>query len=218
MLTLLHLDSAAHTSPESVTRRLSARFAETWTNAHPVHRYRHRDLVAEPAPPLDSAYCRLGRRMERGGLVPVGEVAAHTVDPAEESTWQRTLPLVRELLAADVVLIAAPMYNFGMPAALKAWVDRVTFPGVFAPPDGLRPLAGQHFVLIAASGGCYDPGTPRSAFNFHLPHLTGWLTAYGADAARIHPVAVAGTMRSDPIDGVLAEAERAVGRLARSLP
>jgi FMN-dependent NADH-azoreductase len=195
MPTLLQIDSAAHQSSDSVTRRLGALFVETWAACHPGGEHRHRDLIDAPAPPLDSAYCRLGRRLERDGLVPPDDVARHVTDAAEAATWSATLPLIQELLEADVVLLAAPMYNFGIPAALKAWIDRVTFPGVLNPPiTPTGPLTGKDFVLVTASGGCYGPGTPREAFNFHGPHLRAWLTAYRADPNRIHVIGAEATI------------------------
>lgn len=60
MTSLLHLDSSAHRSEESVSRQLTALFAHTWRTAHGPAGYRYRDLAADPVPPLDTAYS-LGR-------------------------------------------------------------------------------------------------------------------------------------------------------------
>jgi FMN-dependent NADH-azoreductase len=65
---------------------------------------------------------------------------------------------IGELLAADVLLIAVPMYNYSMPSTLKAWVDHVHVPGVTAgfPPEAL-PLRGRPVVLVSSRGAAYGP-------------------------------------------------------------
>lgn len=130
MASLLHLDSSANRSEESVSRQLTALFAETWRALHGSAGYRYRDLAADPVPPLSSAYCALGRRVEREGLFPRVRVVELAETPAERHEWALTLPLITEVLAARTVLVGAPMYNYSVPAALKGWIDRVSFPGV----------------------------------------------------------------------------------------
>ena len=180
MTSLLHLDSSAGRSGESVSRQLTALFADTWRARHGSAGYRYRDLVADPVPPLDAAYCTLGRRVEREGLLPADKVPAVAAGPAEERTWALTEPLVTELLAADTVLIGAPMYNFSVSASLKAWMDRVGFPGVFNDPGtGDSLLCDTKVVVISARGGAYGPGTPREAWDFQTPHLRAYLGNQG---------------------------------------
>lgn len=209
MTTLLHIDAAAHRSTESVTRCLGAQYARRWRTAHRDGRYVHRDLARDPAAPIDSAYCALGRRLERTAGYDGRNIDRFVADTDELATWHRTAPLIDELLAADVVLIATPMYNFGLPAALKAWIDRVTFPGVLNPPDRTNPLQSKQFILLAATGGRYGPGSPREPLNFLLPHLSGWLTAYGARAERIEQLTVEGTMAA--VLGQSADRQAAAG-------
>jgi FMN-dependent NADH-azoreductase len=166
---LLHLDSSANRSGESVSRALTALFADTWQAVHGSSGYRYRDLAADPVPPLGTAYCTLGRRLERDGLVPAERVAALTANPAEEREWALTHPLVMELLGADTVLIGAPMYNYTIAAALKAWIDRVSFPGAFTDPrTGHSLLRNTRVVVLAARGGSAE------ALDFE----TGYLRAY----------------------------------------
>jgi FMN-dependent NADH-azoreductase len=76
--------------------------------------------------------------------------------PAAWEAGQRVY--VDELLAADVVLVAVPMYNYSMPSTLKAWLDHVHLPGVTAGP--VQPLAGRAAVLVSARGAEY--GTDAS--------------------------------------------------------
>lgn len=124
---LLHLDSSAARFHDSVSKQLTALFADTWRGLHDGAGYRYRDLAADPVPLVTSAFVTLGQRVQRHGGVPPAEVSVLTEGPAEEREWTLTLPLITELLATDTVLIGVPMYNFSVPAALKAWIDRVTF-------------------------------------------------------------------------------------------
>lgn len=88
-------------------------------------------------------------------------IGANFTDPAERSERQRQVlalsdSLVAELMQADVLVIGAPMYNFGIPAALKAWVDmvaraRLTFRYGENGPVGL--LGGKRAYLVMATGG-----------------------------------------------------------------
>jgi FMN-dependent NADH-azoreductase len=187
--TLLHLDSSANRTGESVTRRLTALFAETWRVANGDAGYRYRDLAADPVQPPDTAFCTLGRRVERHGLVPLDKVAALAETAAQERQWAMTLPLIREVRLADTILIGAPMYNLSVPAALKAWIDRVTFPGGFTDPDtGESVLAGTRVMVVAARGGAYGPGTPAEDSDFQVPYLRAYFRRYGVQEANIRCV------------------------------
>ncbi|MFQ6146664.1 FMN-dependent NADH-azoreductase [Streptomyces seoulensis] len=224
--TLLHIDSSADPTADSVSRRLTARFVRAWRERHGAARYRHRDLSATPVAPLTPAYTALGRRVERAGLVPPAEVPALIGDPAERREWELTLPLVTELRRAHTVLLGVPMYNFSVPAALKAWIDRVTFPGAFTDPDtGASLLGGTRVIVVMARGGGYGPNTPRAAFDFQTPYLRAWFGDLGVDPGRLHLIAAELT-RVDVLPRLaglehlaadsLAAAEDALTELARS--
>ena len=173
MPTLLHLDSSANRSGESVSRRLTLRYAQTWRTANGEAGYHHRDLAAQPPPALDTAFCTLGRRLERRGLVAPGQVAAHAETAAERAAWAQTHPLIAEAHAADTLLIGAPMYNYAIPAPLKAWIDRISFP---LPGD---LLAGTTVIVVATRGGRF--GTPD---DHHIPYLRTVLRKHGATDIR----------------------------------
>jgi FMN-dependent NADH-azoreductase len=188
MTSLLHLDSSANPG-ESVTRELTALFVRAWQARHGAAGYRYRDLAAEPVPPVDTALCQLGRRLERRDPVALGEVAALAGSPAEERTWGVTLPLIKEVRAASVVLIGAPMYNLSVPAALKAWIDRVSFPGGFTDPrTGRSVLRKTQVVVVAARGGGYSPGMPGEGLDFQVPYLRAYFRKQGVAETGIHVV------------------------------
>lgn len=87
------------------------------------------------------------------------------------------------------MLIGAPMYNFSVSAALKAWIDRVSFPGALVDPvtgDGL--LAGTRVVVVAARGGAYGPGTPKAGCDFQAPYLRTYFAHKGVVDEDLHVV------------------------------
>jgi FMN-dependent NADH-azoreductase len=101
--------------------------------------------------------------------------------PAEREAWAVLEPLLAELLAADVILISTPMYNFGVPAALKAWIDQVTFPKM--------DLAPRRFVVAYARGGSYLPGAPREPYDHHVRYLRDFFAGhYAIPASDIHVI------------------------------
>jgi FMN-dependent NADH-azoreductase len=189
MTTLLHLDASANRSGESITRALSARFAASWRAANPAGEHRYRDLCVDPVPALTTEFCTLGRRVEQHP--PMGPRGADTVveSEAERADWTITRALVDEVLEADTILLGCPMYNFSVPAALKAWIDRITFPGVYRDPgNGAALLADTDVVVIAASGGAYGPGTPRAGWDFQGPYLRAYFASIGVPEGRIRIV------------------------------
>jgi FMN-dependent NADH-azoreductase len=179
---LLHLDSSH--SADSVTRKLTTLFGTMWQQAHPAAEYRYRDLLADPIDPISPAYVALGTRVERHGIVAPAKVSALVRSPGEEREWALTLPLIEEILTADTLLLGVPMYNFSVPATLKAWIDRVTFPGAYIQPDsGEHLLKGTRVVVISARGGGYGPGTPRERFDFQEPYLRAYFENLGVCAS-----------------------------------
>ncbi|MEV4456865.1 NAD(P)H-dependent oxidoreductase [Microbispora sp. NPDC049633] len=222
---LLHLDSSAGDHGDSVTRRLTARYADIWRGLHGPAGYRYRDLAAEPVPLVSPAFVSLGVRVERHGSVPLPKVAELAEGPAEEREWALTLPLITEVRAAGTVLIGVPMYNFSVPASLKAWIDRVTFPGAFLDDGtGDRLLRRTTVVVVTARGGCYAPGTPREDFDFQTPYLRAYFTDLGVAPENLHFVHAEMTRAADvpalahftPLAAdSLAAARTAVSELAR---
>jgi FMN-dependent NADH-azoreductase len=167
MAHLLHIDSSVRTE-ESVSRALTARAAGVWRAAHPGATVTYRDLGAEPIPHLDTA----------GGLARLIPPDQHT--PAQAASWKLSQELVAEIKEADTILLGLPLYNFGAPSSVKAWVDHIVANGLSVnevTQEGL--LGGRDLVVIAARGGGYAPGTPRDGWDhaeLWLPHglaLTG---------------------------------------------
>ncbi|WP_367131605.1 FMN-dependent NADH-azoreductase [Saccharothrix sp. HUAS TT1] len=158
MVNLLHIDTSLRFEG-SVSRQVTAAFAEAWRIAHQDGGYTYRDLAADPLPHVDPA--SLASREAAGDR------------PLEER-------LIAELTSADTVLIGAPMYNYGVPSSLKAWLDWVLVPELFADQEtGEGVLTGKRVVVVTARGGSYAPGSPRHAFDFQEPYLRAVFSTIG---------------------------------------
>jgi len=143
---LLHIDSAI-TGEQSVSRQLTARIVRDWLAHHPGTQVEYLDL-AQDAPAHFTLDAMAPRTGQTDGL--------SDAQQRENAVSER---LVRQFLAADVVVIGAPLYNFTVPTQLKAWIDRIALPGrtfryTAGGPEG---LAGGKTVFIASSrGGVYS--------------------------------------------------------------
>ena len=149
---LLHLD-ASILGANSASRELSAAVVARLRREVPGLEVTYRDLAAQPLGHLSGAHLAAGQ-----GVVP--ESAALQKDIAESQA------VLAEFLAADTVVIGAPMYNFSVPSQLKAWIDRVLVAGKTFRygANGPEGLAGSKRVIVAISrGGFYGPGTPAEA-------------------------------------------------------
>lgn len=126
--------------------QLAARFVDEFRREHAGAQHVHRDLAAEPVPHLTA-------ERFQGFALPVGERSLEQQRAAELSD-----ALIAELRAADVIVIGLPMYNFGVPSTLKAWIDHVaragqTFRYTEKGPQGL--LTGKRAIVVATRGGAY---------------------------------------------------------------
>lgn len=172
---LLQIDSSARTS--SVTRRLTAKFAEEWRKNHPDGEVIQRDLCGTILPQITDDWN--ATHLEESKLT-----------PAHRSYLSTSDELIEELKTADTVFIGAPMYNFSIPSSLKAWIDQIVRLGKtvgYGPngPQGL--LAKKKVVVITSRGGAYEKGTAKEAFDFQEPYLRHILGFIGlTDVTFIH--------------------------------
>ncbi|HEX6340356.1 FMN-dependent NADH-azoreductase [Umezawaea sp.] len=188
---LLHLDSS--NSDPSISKHLTSLYADTWRERHGDAGHRYRDVAEHPVPLPGPAYSALRGRLENRGPVAVRAVGKLLASAAEEHEWALTRPLVAELLAADTVLLGVPVHNLTVPAALKAWIDRVTVPGVFtdaATEDSL--LRRTEVVVVTATGGRH-----RSGADFVEPYLRAYFGDLGVPEANLRFVHVEMTRAPD---------------------
>ncbi|MGW4094660.1 FMN-dependent NADH-azoreductase [Nocardia sp. NPDC004750] len=157
MKTLLHIEVS--TRKDSISHALSARFADRWYTANPNGTIIHRDLAADPLPHINER--QADHFMYRPGSY------AHN-KPQEIILTEQ---LIDEVRAADLLLLATPMHNFGVPSAMKAWIDHIVWPGYTFDQTSGQGLLDLSAIVVIARGGGYGPGTPRADWNFQEPYL-----------------------------------------------
>jgi FMN-dependent NADH-azoreductase len=156
---LLRIDSSIR-DENSVSRQVANTFEAAWragSPAGPVHR---RELGLTPM-----AY--LTELEHTAMFIPVEHRA-----PQHVAAQARAAVLADELFAADVVLLTAPLYNLGIPACLKTYLDHIFTDIRLFPGYGItRPLAGRTVVLVSARGGAYGTGMPMEGWDHEEPYL-----------------------------------------------
>ncbi|WP_316185728.1 MULTISPECIES: FMN-dependent NADH-azoreductase [unclassified Bradyrhizobium] len=156
MTLLLHIDSSV-LGPNSVSRQVSAAIVARLRQITPGLEVTYRDVAAEPLSHLSGTHVAVA-------------YGAPVEDPAVKADVAAGQAVLEEFLAADIVVIGAPMYNFSIPSQLKAWVDRIAVRGKTFTygPNGPQGLAGGKRIIVAVSrGGHYGADTPMAAFE-HL--------------------------------------------------
>lgn len=156
--------------PASHSTEIARALADRLVDANPGAVITHRDLDREPLPHLDGMLLSALGAANRNGLSPQLLASALRADAA-----------IAQLQAADAIVIATPMINFGMPSTLKAWFDHVlragaTFAYTEAGPKGL--VTGKKAYVVTASGGVYSDG-PMLSLDFMAPHLMQLLNFIG---------------------------------------
>ncbi|GAA4771204.1 FMN-dependent NADH-azoreductase [Actinomycetospora chibensis] len=156
-MSLFRLDSSIRTEG-SVSREVADTVERTWLEQHPGRTVVRRDVGREPLP-ADLWTTAMG-----AGATPEADRT-----PEQRAAVALVGELADEVVAADALVIGSPLYNFGIAAHLKTWVDVLITDPRFAP--GNQPLAGRPVALVVSRGGGYGPGTPREGWD----HGTGWL-------------------------------------------
>jgi FMN-dependent NADH-azoreductase len=172
---LLHIDSSALGS-NSVSRQLTRQIVAQWRATHPATVVEYLDLAQEAPSHLsaDSLGFRLG-------------VGAEGLTETQRRENKLSEQLVSQFLAADVVVIGAPMYNFSIPSQLKAWIDRVaqvgrTFKYTETGPQG---LAGGKTVIVASSrGGVYSSNPALAGLDHQESYLKTVFGFFGVTDVR----------------------------------
>lgn len=173
MSRVLIIESSAR-QQGSVSRQLTQAFISQWDRAHPEDEVVVRDVAEHVLPHLDASLLGAWTKPE----------AEH--DVAEREALQRSNLLTDELLAADVLVLAAPMYNFTIPSTLKAWLDHVlragvTFKYTATGPQGL--LEGKRAIVLTSRGGVHAGG----ASDHQEPYLRQVLAFIGIhDVTFVH--------------------------------
>ncbi|ASJ26316.1 FMN-dependent NADH-azoreductase [Laribacter hongkongensis] len=172
---LLHIDSSV-LAEHSVSRQLTARIVTEWQATHPGTAVEYLDLAQDTPATLSGA--ELAARM----------TPADSRSAEQTAAAARTEAFLQQFLAADVIVVGAPMYNFSIPSQLKNWIDCIaqagrTFKYTETGPVG---LAGNKTVIVASTrGGVYSTSEALRALDHQESYLRTVLGFMGIDNVRI---------------------------------
>jgi FMN-dependent NADH-azoreductase len=168
-MTLFRLDASIRTDG-SASREIADIVEAAWLDAHPGDQVERRHIGVDVLP-ADA----WGHAVS-GSFTPA---AGRTAEQAGAVALAATL--VDELVSADAILLAVPLYNFGVSQHIKTWIDLITT-DPRASAAGAPLLAGQRVVLATVRGGAYGAGTPREGWDHSTPYLRRILAdVWGAD-------------------------------------
>ncbi|AHD03388.1 FMN-dependent NADH-azoreductase [Leisingera methylohalidivorans] len=186
MPTLLRIDASAQLEERSLTRHLTGLFAQNFLAQAPDTKVITRDVGLNPIPAIDHKF-----------------IHAAFTPPGDREPWMNgrlalSDELVDEVIAADIVVLGAPMYNYGMPAALKGWIDHIarigrTFSFDLARGDTpIEPiLSGKRLVVLSSRGEFgFASGGVRAHLNALDPALAACAHYFGVAQADIDTIAI----------------------------
>jgi FMN-dependent NADH-azoreductase len=173
---LLHIDSSV-LAANSVSRQLTAQIVAQWQTNHPDTAVDYLDLAVDAPSHLSAD--SLGFRLAPGAV---------GLTEAQQRENRISEALVSQFLAADVIVVGAPLYNFSVPSQLKAWIDRIAQVGrTFKYTDkGPQGLAGGKIVLVASTrGGAYSTTEGGRALEHQESYLQAFFGFLGITDVRI---------------------------------
>lgn len=190
-MNILHLDSSV-LGQNSASRALTAAIVARLLRDAPNAQVQHRDLAGEHAlPHLDGA-------------------SLAKSDPTEAARSARAMD---DFLASDVVVLGAPMYNFGIPSQLKAWIDRVAVAGkTFRyTAEGPQGLAGGRKVIVAATyGGLHPAESGRNFVEPYLRQVFGFLGIDDVEFVSAEGLNISPELRSQALEAAQARIDHAL--------
>lgn len=189
---ILHIDASARPGRSgthvhgSHTRRLTHRFVAQWQAARPQDKIIYRDIGSAPPSIIG------------GDWIHAAFAPADKQEPWMNETLAESDTLVNELIAADVLVLGIPLYNFNVPAAFKAWIDqvvRINKTVAFNPDNHLNPFIPlladrpRHAVVLSSRGGFgFDPGGEFAHMNHLEPSVRTALGFIGIN--EMHSIAI----------------------------
>jgi FMN-dependent NADH-azoreductase len=183
MKTILFIQSSPR-GPQSYSQKVAQSVVDELEFRHPTANVVVRNLAQHPPPHVGEAFV--------GAL----SIPPHQRNPQQTAALKLSDTLIDELAAADIVVLAVPMHNFGPPSSLKAWIDHVVRVGRTVSysekngPEGA--LKGKRAILVLASGGVYSDG-PARPLDFQEPYLRailGFIGLTDIEVVRVEGVAM----------------------------
>ena len=192
---LLHIDSSI-LGDNSASRQLSGEVVNAWQAAHPGLEVSYRDVAAEAIEHFSAAT-----------LVAAG-TPAELRDAAQKHEAQLSADTLAQFMAADAVVIGAPMYNFTIPTQLKAWIDRIavagqTFRYTENGPEGL--CANKKVIVVSTSGGLHSGQATGVAHEDYLKVVLGFLGITDVEFVRAHGLAYGDEVRTKAMNDAHAQ-------------
>ena len=183
-MNILHIDSSI-LGQHSASRQLSRELVSRLTKDNPGAEVKYLDLAADSLPHLT------------GG----------SLAQADAGEAARDAQAMSDFLGADVIVIGAPMYNFGIPSQLKAWIDRIvvkekTFRYTQAGPEGL--VKGKRVFVAVARGSVYAPGSPAEFAESYLKHVFGFVGISDVTFVRAEGLGLSPEHRAKSLDTAVA--------------
>lgn len=169
MKTLLHIDSSVQDDAASYSRRISRAIVDRLVGDGGDIEVVRRDLAADPVPHISG-------ELGQGWLTTVDRRT-----PSQVEAVARSEGLIAELKRADYLVIGTPMYNFGIPSSLKAWIDHVLIAGQtfnYTDRGPVGSVTGTRAFLALSRGGIYSAG-PAASLEHHDSYMLGVLGFIG---------------------------------------
>ncbi|MDR3792228.1 MAG: NAD(P)H-dependent oxidoreductase [Terracidiphilus sp.] len=205
MSAILHIDASPRS--ESVSSALAAKYVAELKKKDPSATVYHHNTTHEKLPFVDEAA--------------LGVLYASVENPTEEQKKILTLSdrLIDEFLSADTIVVGVPMWNLGIPASLKAWVDLISRPGrtfQYTAGGGVAPLVptGKKVIVFASRGGAYPAGSPWEAYNQVDPYLRTIFGFFGLTDVTIIHADNQNRSGSAPAEGLAAAEQQLAALLA----
>ena len=216
---LLHIDSSI-SGGRSVSRQLTASIVARLKQTNPSLEVSYRDIAAMPVPHHWEALLNLKlKALSERGALNAGAIHVQVTDApgndAADAQLQHDFATVNavlnEFVAADIVVLGAPMYNFCIPSQLKTWIDCLASPGqTFRyTATGVEGLCGGKRIIVGSSrGGFYTAPSPMAALDHQESYLAGFFGFMGvSDIAfvRAEGVNLGAEQRARALESALAE-------------
>ncbi len=174
---LLKIDTSTRIK-DSFSRQMAQTFVDAWKAKHPKDEVTSRDLIKNPVPHVIQATID-------GMYSPPEKQNSETLQATKLAR-----ELIAEIKACDVLVLSTPMYNFGIPSVLKAYIDQISWPGaLFEVQDGgnlVGLMNGKKAYIFTAAGAPYTGG-PFQSMDFTTTYLKGVMSFFGFDT-EIFPV------------------------------
>jgi FMN-dependent NADH-azoreductase len=191
----------------SYSQQIGRRIVDDLKSRYPSAKVVVRNLTKEPLPEVSDAFV-------------TGRLLAHDKrSVAETEALAQSDIMVAELMAADVVVLATPMHNFGISASVKAWIDQIVRPGVTFSYSDKGPMGlvrGKKAVLVLARGGIYAEGAMKP-YDFQEPYLRtvlGFIGMTDVEVIRIEGVAMGDDAVRNAVTSAKAQADDVVRVIA----